>query len=891
MFTKCCSLPGCKKKALEGGRRGELVGDMPESYMSCVAHPTKRAPLEQCGSSLGNDGLDDSDPGLCSLTGGGWPQSSCHLEQTNVSCKQQQRAAGITVPPEGNGRSQDDCGPCVALHAGAVCHEQGQIFLLFLLVPGRLQESGQPACLGGGAPGQSSEPSQRTWELASLGLPSSAQHLGKGMAVDGLGVFYVLREYNSEVNRDVIVLKFHVLDTVALALGLIDVYTDIPDDIEIVPLDYFQLSLQTSLPEELVEKCVNEIMVLFRWGLGLEEDCSFVLDCFGSPMSWKRTLRYYEDFLLAVYGIEPVLECLLSNRCARIQVIPDEEPDVFHRHPEGIRMLPTLETKLPSDETVEDCFHEEERQEKEGSPAVKGLHQQKRHSLGTVTGAEETKGGGGDSAESESIDIRFIRLKEKFESQENEYLGKRMAKEEEAQSEKLPGQRRKVPPITLPGKKKDDEREQKTGVQAPKRSQSEQAPPAPVKSQTLGKQDTVEERRGNGRPGLAERCFRNKKVSYVSLAGTCPERSAGHPTKFSPMTSTRQKTADGKGEQKTGVQAPKRLSFAQAPPARVGSVRPLKKDAVEKLPGTHPEKRPGHPTKFSPITSTVQKRADGKGEQKTGVQAPKRLSFAQAPPARVGSVRPLKKDAVEKLPGTHPEKRPGHPTKFSPITSTVQKRADGKGEQKTGVQAPKRLSFAQAPPARGGSVRPLKKDTVEKLPGTHPEKRPGHPTKFSPMTSTVQKRADGKGEQKTGVQAPKRLSFAQAPPVRVGSVRPLKKDAVEKLPGTHPEKRPGHPTKFSPMTSTVQKRADGKGEQKTGVQAPKRLSFAQAPPARVGSVRPLKKDAVEKLPGTHPEKRPSCPTKFSPMTSTVQKRADGKGEQKTGVQAPKRHSS
>ena len=87
-----------------------------------------------------------------------------------------------------------------------------------------------------------------------------------------------------------------------------------PDDLKIVPLDYTQLSLKTTLPEKLVKECVNDIVVLFSWGAGLGEDYDLVFKGIGFLMSRNRvlTMRYYEDFLLAIDGTGLVLNCLLS---------------------------------------------------------------------------------------------------------------------------------------------------------------------------------------------------------------------------------------------------------------------------------------------------------------------------------------------------------------------------------------------------------------------------------------------------------------------------------------------------------------------------------------------------------------------------------------------------
>ncbi|XP_072702380.1 coiled-coil domain-containing protein 81-like isoform X2 [Ciconia boyciana] len=164
-----------------------------------------------------------------------------------------------------------------------------------------------------------------------------------GVAVDVLGVFYVLRRHSSEVTRDVVPPRFHLPERVAQAQGISHANRDIPGDLQIVSLDYSQLSLKTTLPEKPVKECVNDIVVLFRWGAGLGGDYDLVFKAFGFLMSRNRilTTRYYEDFLLTIDGTGIVLNCLLSNPRTRINVVSGNEPAAFHVRPGGIHLLPT----------------------------------------------------------------------------------------------------------------------------------------------------------------------------------------------------------------------------------------------------------------------------------------------------------------------------------------------------------------------------------------------------------------------------------------------------------------------------------------------------------------------------------------------------------------------
>jgi len=63
-----------------------------------------------------------------------------------------------------------------------------------------------------------------------------------------------------------------------------------------------------------VKECVNDIVVLFSWGAGLGEDYDLVFKGIGVLMSRNRilTMRYREEFLLAIDQTGGALKCLLT---------------------------------------------------------------------------------------------------------------------------------------------------------------------------------------------------------------------------------------------------------------------------------------------------------------------------------------------------------------------------------------------------------------------------------------------------------------------------------------------------------------------------------------------------------------------------------------------------
>ncbi|XP_052542650.1 coiled-coil domain-containing protein 81-like isoform X2 [Tympanuchus pallidicinctus] len=233
---------------------------------------------------------------------------------------------------------------------------------------------------------QTMQPEQPVTEVMSI-WDSTSEYmlqqfaLKKAVAVDVLGTFYILRKRICEGTRPMIVPRFYLSQRVAQAQGLIYTNSDIPDDLKVVPLDYSQLSLKTSLPEKLVKECVNDIVVLFSWGAGLGEDYDLVFKGIGVLMSRNRilTMRYREEFLLAVDQTGAALKCLLANPQTEVCVLSGREPAAFHVCPGGIRVLPGFKIKLPSEIKAGELSPDKEADEKEGARSYqdKYLHQQK----------------------------------------------------------------------------------------------------------------------------------------------------------------------------------------------------------------------------------------------------------------------------------------------------------------------------------------------------------------------------------------------------------------------------------------------------------------------------------------------------------------------------------
>ncbi|XP_071883275.1 uncharacterized protein [Anas platyrhynchos] len=319
--------------------------------------------------------------------------------------------------------------------------------------------------------------------------------LKKGVAVDVLGVFYILQKHSGEVNRDMVVPRFHLSERVARAQGLSYTNSDIPDDLKVVPLDYSELSQKTSIPEKLVKECVNDIVVLFAWGAGLGEDYDLVFKGIGSLMSRNKilTMRYHPEFLLAIDGTGTVLECLLSNPRTKICVLSGKEPDPFHVRPGGIRVLPTFKIKLPPGRKAGELSSTERDSEKEkvssfpgaGSPQAKHPRHQKKRPPSRLKAAKDEKGQQDSrrkTVDNNEFSALLASLKMKFEAEKQEVLAEDLAKERASEGH-LPSKpllpRRRLSPMMLPVlKPKDGRGGQAAGDKPPERSELRQAPSA-----------------------------------------------------------------------------------------------------------------------------------------------------------------------------------------------------------------------------------------------------------------------------------------------------------------------------------------------------------------------------------------------------------------------------
>ncbi|XP_068771755.1 uncharacterized protein [Struthio camelus] len=462
--------------------------------------------------------------------------------------------------------------------------------------------------------------------------------LNKGVALDVLGIFYVLRKHCSEVNREVIIPRFHLSPRVAQTHGLSYVNRDIPDDLEIVPLDYALLSSATSLPEKLVKECVNDIVVLFSWGAGLGEDYDLVFKGIGLLMSRNKslTMRYSKEFLLAVDGPGIVLKSLLSNPSTQYWVLSGKDAAAFPVRPGGIRVLPTFEIKPgPGEKAKEPGPEGSKQREVTGSALQQPHHRRKRRSPGQAKGAKEGKGQQGSRKkplDKEDFSPLLSSMRGNLQSATEDKLGEDLARErkqEGSPAEKRLLARRRLSPVKLPGLRMDTSvAQQGLGMQPPERSELARAHLATEGSfKALQEQQLIggmpKESEKGGSP--AEKCLlAQRRLSPMKLPGLQEDTSIG--------------------QQGLGMQPPERCELARAHLATEAPFKALQQQQLKggmpkesEKGGSRAEKRLLARRRLSPVKLPGLRMDASVAQQGLGMQPPESTSEKRPLQSRRGN--------------------------------------------------------------------------------------------------------------------------------------------------------------------------------------------------------------------------------------------------------------
>ncbi|XP_071613311.1 uncharacterized protein [Heliangelus exortis] len=204
------------------------------------------------------------------------------------------------------------------------------------------------------------------------------QHLvqDRGVQLIGIGTFYILKDYRCTVNSEESVVRrpmFHMSQVVADECNLNCTKEEVPADVTVVPLKCEELSVCAQMPFTMVQCCVYEIVTLFFRATSKRQDTDFVFNTIGilSVRNREVTMRFFDEFLLAVDDTGKLLKALRSTLGRRHLVVPRGGNPEFQVGPGGVFVLPQFSLTLPVDKeavkypAAESMKARRERMEKE----------------------------------------------------------------------------------------------------------------------------------------------------------------------------------------------------------------------------------------------------------------------------------------------------------------------------------------------------------------------------------------------------------------------------------------------------------------------------------------------------------------------------------------------
>ncbi|XP_025902333.1 coiled-coil domain-containing protein 81-like isoform X2 [Nothoprocta perdicaria] len=174
--------------------------------------------------------------------------------------------------------------------------------------------------------------------------------LNRGVKINGLGTFFVVRQYlpkrnDFPVQRPV----FNLSTTVAVVHQIKYTNRDIPGDVMVLPVYHHKMRLEPFFRKRTVEQCMGETMICFSHLLGCEYDVDFVFRDIGVLVIREKRvqMRFYKEFLDTLDQTGTLAEALLHDPVTKDLVITDRKaivPQSDDNDP-GIFMFPRLEIK------------------------------------------------------------------------------------------------------------------------------------------------------------------------------------------------------------------------------------------------------------------------------------------------------------------------------------------------------------------------------------------------------------------------------------------------------------------------------------------------------------------------------------------------------------------
>ncbi|KAM8805029.1 coiled-coil domain-containing protein 81 [Eudromia elegans] len=175
--------------------------------------------------------------------------------------------------------------------------------------------------------------------------------LNKGVKINGLGTFFVVRQYLPKRNGDLPVQRpvFNLSATVAVVHQIKYTNRDIPGDVMILPVYHHKMRLEPFFRKRTVEQCMGETMICFSHLLECEYDVDFVFRDIGVLVIREKRvrMRFYKEFLDTLDQTGTLAEALLHDPVTKDLVITDRKaivPQSDDSDP-GIFMFPRLEIK------------------------------------------------------------------------------------------------------------------------------------------------------------------------------------------------------------------------------------------------------------------------------------------------------------------------------------------------------------------------------------------------------------------------------------------------------------------------------------------------------------------------------------------------------------------
>ncbi|NXA16510.1 CCD81 protein, partial [Sapayoa aenigma] len=138
----------------------------------------------------------------------------------------------------------------------------------------------------------------------------------QGVLVPGLGTFAVVPKQVDSMEEMYVVRRpvFQLDMDVSSLRELMFPMVMIPDDIEIMPLDYWWLSQTTSLPPDVVRNCVEETILLYSFQLRDRRNLTFAFGDIGvlSCQDNFLCMRFHHSCVVRLESWYPWVALLLT---------------------------------------------------------------------------------------------------------------------------------------------------------------------------------------------------------------------------------------------------------------------------------------------------------------------------------------------------------------------------------------------------------------------------------------------------------------------------------------------------------------------------------------------------------------------------------------------------